>query len=78
METKIIKAYDERNSHRSSKLLMIYISSDKVRHPATMKFTTLHYTSPSYTSLPLSTLHLFTFKLHKFTLLSLIIQLKII
>jgi len=47
METKNIKAYDKRNSHRSSKLLMIYTFSDKVRHPVTMNFTTLHYTSPS-------------------------------
>jgi len=40
-----MKEYDKRNSHKSSKLHIIYISSNKDRHPVTKTFTTLHYTS---------------------------------
>jgi uncharacterized protein YukJ len=43
-------------SHISSKLHMIYISSNNVRHPVTKTFATLHYTSPNYTSLHFITL----------------------
>ena len=50
---------DKRKSHISSKLHMIYISSNNVRHPVTETFTTLYYTS-----LCLSTLHFLSFKLH--------------
>jgi len=63
-----MKQYDKRKSHISSKLHMIYISSNNVRHPVTKTFTTLHYTSSNYTSLHLSTLHFFPFKLHPTTL----------
>ena len=49
---------DKRKSHISSKLHMIYISSNNVRHPVTETFTTLYYTSLHFTmfvdtSLPL-------------------------
>jgi hypothetical protein len=37
--------------HVRSKLHMIYISSNKVRHPVTKTFTILHYTSSNYSSL---------------------------
>jgi len=47
---------DKLNSHISSKLHMIYISSNNVRHPVTKTFTTFHYTSPNYTSLHFITL----------------------
>ena len=59
---------DERKSHISSKLQMIYIYSKNARHPVTKTFTTLHHTSPNYTSLHLSTLHFLSFKLHPATL----------
>jgi len=36
-----MKACDKRNSHISSKLHMVYVSSDSVRHPVTKTFTTL-------------------------------------
>jgi len=41
---------DKRKSHISSKLHMIYVSSNNVRHPVIKTFTPLHYTSPIYTS----------------------------
>ena len=49
---------DKRKSPISSKLHMIYISSDNVGHPVTKIFTilhptTLHFTTLVYTSLPL-------------------------
>jgi hypothetical protein len=47
---------DQRNSHISSKLHMIYISSNNDRHPVTKTFNPLHYTSPNYTSLHFTTL----------------------
>ena len=37
------KERDRRESHISSKLHMIYIYSNNVRHPVTKTFTTLHY-----------------------------------
>jgi len=43
-----MKECDKRNRHISSKLYMIYISSNNVTHPVTKTFTTLHYTSPNY------------------------------
>jgi len=48
---------DKRKSHISSKLHMIYISSNNIRRPVTKTFTTLHYTSPNYTSLYFTKLH---------------------
>jgi len=45
-----MKECDKRKSRISSKLHMIYISSNNVRHPVTKTFATLHYTSPNYTS----------------------------
>jgi len=53
---KKMKEYDKRKSHKSSKLRMIYISSNNVRHLVTKSFNTLHYTSPNYTSLHFTTL----------------------
>ena len=41
MEPKNVKQYDKRNSHISSKLHMIYMSSNYVRHPVTETFTPL-------------------------------------
>jgi hypothetical protein len=40
-----MKECDKRKRHINSKLLMIYISSDNVRHPVTKTFTTLHPTT---------------------------------
>jgi len=51
-----MKEWDKRNSLISSKLHMIYIYSNNVRHPFTKTFTTFHYTSPNYTSLHFTTL----------------------
>jgi hypothetical protein len=50
------KECDKRNSHISSKLRIVCISSNNVRHPVTKIFTTLHYTSPSYPSFHFTTL----------------------
>jgi hypothetical protein len=50
-----MKECDKRKSH-ISKLYMIYISSNNVRHPVIKTFTTLHYTSSNYTSLHFTTL----------------------
>jgi len=47
---------------------VIYISSNKVKHPVTKTFTTLHQTTLNSTSLQLSTLHFLPFKLHPNTL----------
>jgi hypothetical protein len=47
-----MKEYDKWKSHISSKLPMIYISSNNVRYPVTKT----HYTSPNYTSLHFTTL----------------------
>jgi len=44
-----MKECDKRKSHTSSKLHMIYISFNNVRHPVTKAFFTFHYTSPNYT-----------------------------
>ena len=44
-----MKEYDKRKGHRSSKLHVIYISSNNVRHPVTKTFTSLHPTTLNYT-----------------------------
>jgi len=54
---------DKRKSPISSKLHVIYISSNDGRHPVTTTFTTLHCTA-----LHLSTLHFLSLKLHPTTL----------
>ena len=62
---------DKRNSHITSKLHLIYVSSNNDRHRVTKIFTPIHYTSPTTlhsTSLYLSTLHFFPFKLPPTTL----------
>jgi len=46
-----MKEYDKRNSHISSKLHMIYVSSNNVRHlllRPSLHFTQLHFTTPSF------------------------------
>ena len=49
---KNMKECDKRNSHKSNKLNMIYISSNNVRHPVTKTFTTsLHFTQLHFTPL---------------------------
>ena len=63
-----MKECDKRNSHICSKLHMIYISSDNVRHHVTKTFTTLHPITLHSTSLYLTTLHFLPFKLHPTTL----------
>jgi len=50
-----MKECDKRKSHISTKLHMIYISFNNVRHPVTKTYPTLHYTPPSYTSLHFTT-----------------------
>ena len=65
---KNMKEYDKRKSHESSKLPVIYISSNNVRYPVTKAFTTLHPTKLNSTSLHFSTLHFLPFKLHPATL----------
>ena len=63
-----MKDCDKQNSHISSKLRMIYVSSNNFRHPVTKTFTTLHPTTFNSTSLHLLTLHFLSFKLHPTTL----------
>jgi len=55
---------DKRKSHISSRLHLIYISSNKVRYPVTKTFITLHPFALNSTSLNLSTLYFLSFKLH--------------
>ena len=50
---KNMEECDKRKSHVSSKLHMIYISSNSDRHPVTKNFTPLHPTTRHYTSLHL-------------------------
>jgi len=45
-----MKKSDKQKSHRSSKLHMIYISSNNVRHLVTKMFTTLHPTTLPFTT----------------------------
>ena len=51
-----MKECDKWKSHISSKLHMIYISSNNGKHPVTTTFSPLHYTSPNYNSLHFTTL----------------------
>jgi len=46
-----MKECDKQKSHISSKLHMIYIFSNNVRHPVTKTFTTLHPTTLHFTTL---------------------------
>jgi len=46
-----MKECDKRKSHISSKIHMIHISSDNVRHPVAKTLTTLNYTSLHFTTL---------------------------
>jgi len=64
-----MKECDKRNSHISSRLHMISISSNNVRHPVTKIFTTLHPTTLHYTGQHFTTSHLNFTQLH-FTTLS--------
>jgi len=69
MNQKNMKEYDKRKSHKSSKLPVIYISSNNVRHPVTKSFTTLHptplhYTFRHFTSSHLNFTHLNFLPLH--------------
>jgi len=50
-----MKECDKRNSHISSELHTICVSSNNVRHRVTKNFTPLHYTSPNYTSVHFTT-----------------------
>jgi hypothetical protein len=68
LNQKNMKECDKRKPHISSKLRVIYISSNNVRHPVTKTFTTLHRTTLNSTSLHLSTFHFLSFKLHPNTL----------
>ena len=52
---KNMKKYDKSKSHIGSKIHVIYISSNNIRHPAVKTFATLHYTSANYTSLHFTT-----------------------
>ena len=45
-----MKEYDKRNSHTSSKLYMICVSSNNERHPVIKTFTPLHYIRRHLTS----------------------------
>jgi hypothetical protein len=46
-----MKVCDKGTSHISSKLYMIYISSNNGKHPLTKTFTTLHPTTLHFTTL---------------------------
>ena len=67
-----MKECNKRKSHISSKLHMIYISSNNVRHPVTKTFTPLNYISPNYTPLHCTCRH-FTSSYLNFTQLHFII-----
>jgi len=43
-EPKNMMECDKQKSHTNSELHVMYISSNVVRHPVTVIFTTLHYT----------------------------------
>jgi len=51
-----MKEYDKRKRRISSKMHVLYISSNNVRHPVAKTFITLHYTSLNYTLLHFTTL----------------------
>jgi hypothetical protein len=63
-----MKEHYKRNSHISSKLHMISVSSNIVIHPVTKTFTTRHPTTLHSNSLRLSTFHFLSIKLHPGTL----------
>jgi len=63
-----MKECDKRKSHIGSKLHMICISSNNVRHPVPKTLTALHQTTLHSTSLHLPTRHFLSFKLHPNTL----------
>ena len=71
MKPKNMKGYNKR---KISKLHMIYISSDNVRHPVTKTFTTLNPTTLHFTTLHPTKLHFTTlhYTLPNYTLLPLI------
>jgi len=50
------KERDERKSHISSKVHMIYMFSNNVTHPVIKILTVLQYTSPNHVSLHFTTL----------------------
>jgi len=52
MEPKNMKVCDKRNRNISSKLHMISVSSNNVRHSVTKTFTTLHSASLHWLTLP--------------------------
>jgi len=64
-----MKECDKRNSHKSSKLRMIHISSNNVWHPVTETFTILHPTTLHSTCRHFTSSHLNFTQLH-FTTLS--------
>jgi len=61
--------YDKRNSHISSKLYIISVSSNNARHPVTKTFTALHPTTLHYTCRHFTSSYLNFTQLH-FTSLS--------
>ena len=72
---KNMKEYDKRKSRISSKLHVIYISSNNVRHPFAKTFTTLHPTTLHSALLQLSAFLFLPYKLHPTTLHYLLIWL---
>jgi len=64
MEPKNTKECDKRKNHISSKLYIIYIYTNNVRHPVTTTFTTFNPTTLHYTS----KIQFLSFKLHPTTL----------
>jgi len=65
---KNMEEYDKWKSHKRSKIRVICISSNNVRHSVTKIFTTLHPTTLHSTSLRFSTLHFLPFKVPLTTL----------
>ena len=63
-----MKESDKQNSHISSRLCVIYVSSNDVTYPVTNTFTTLHPITLNSISLHLLTLKFLSFKLHPTTL----------
>jgi len=59
IEPKHMKGCEKRNTHISSKLRTIYISSNNVGHPVIKTFTTLHYTFRHFTPSHLNFTHLY-------------------
>ena len=59
-----MKECDKRKSHISSKLHMIHVSCNNVRHPVTKSFTTLHSTPLHYTCQHFTSSHLNSTQLH--------------